>query len=314
MVRRPGSTGRTLPLEHRRELHRPNAGPADGAMQAQSRPDLTVNTNHRQAITEIAYLKKAALPVTRMKVPVRFAEFYFDLVTPQRAADVVVGRCLKEAAPGWLAYRSSTRIIDLTQAPEALFGMCSKNNRYKIERARRSDGVEIDFTVAPGAERVSEFIGYYDAFAVTKGVAPVQRTQFDAITDSQKLVIAAARDSEGEILAARAYVLGQTRARLIYSASLFRLQSDSSVRNRIARANRLLHWEDISRFRDLGVISYDMGGWYTGQDNEALLRINSFKQEFGGKVVDEWDVFRPRSARGWLYVRARDLVHRDRRR
>jgi hypothetical protein len=281
---------------------------------AQSQPNLTVEPNHRQAITEIAYLKRAQLPVTSVRVPVRVAEFYFDLVTPQGEADVMVGRCLQEAAPGWLAYRCSTRIIDLTQAPKVLFSMCAKNNRYKIERARRGDGVEIDFTVAPAEDRVSEFIRYYDAFADTKDVAPVQRAQFDAITRSGKLVIAAARDSAGAILAARAYVLGQTRARLMYSASLFRLQAESSARNRIGRANRLLHWEDIIRFRDLGVLSYDMGGWYTGHGNQALLRINSFKQEFGGKVVEEWDVFRPRSARGWLYVRGRDLLHRRRRR
>ena len=260
---------------------------------------------------EIAYLKRASLPVTRVKVYVRVAESFFDLVTPHGSTDVVVGRCLKEPVPEGLAYRCSTRIIDLTQAPETLFGMCSKSNRYKIDRARRGDGVEIDFTVAPGEDRVSEFIRYYDAFAVTKGVAPVQRTQFEAMTRTQKLVIAAARGVEGEILAARAYVLGQTRARLIYSASLFRLQADSSARNRIGRANRLLHWEDILRFRELGVTSYDMGGWYTGRRNEALLRINSFKQDFGGKVVDEWDVFRPKSVRGWLYVRARDLLLRS---
>lgn len=314
MVSRPGSTGSTCPPERRRELHRPEPDCAHVPTHARSRPDVTLDTNHHHATTEIAYLKTAELPVTHTKVSVRFSEFYFDLVAPRGAADVVVGRCLSERAPGWLAYPQSTRIIDLTQAPQALFGMCSKSNRYKIERARRSDGVEIDFAVAPAAERVLEFIRYYDAFSVTKGVAPVQRTQFDAITRTQKLVIAAARDSEGAILAARAYVLGRRRARLIYSASLFRLHTDSAARNRIGRANRLLHWEDIIRFRDLGVISYDMGGWYTGRRNEALLRINAFKKEFGGNVVDEWDVFRPRSARGWLYVRARDLLHRARKR
>ncbi len=253
------------------------------------------------------------MPVTHMRVPVRFAESYFELVSQREAADVLVGRCLREPAPRGLAYPSSTRIIDLTQTPEALFGMCSKSNRYKIERARR-DHVAIDFAVAPPEDRVSDFVRYYDAFAATKEVAPVQRTQFDAITRTHKLVITAARDSDGAIMAARAYVLGRTRARLIYSASLFRLHADSAVRNRIGRANRLLHWEDIIRFRDLGVTSYDMGGWYTGQRNEALLRINSFKKEFGGLVVDEWDVFRPRSPRGWLYVRARDLLQRTRRR
>ncbi len=264
--------------------------------------------------TDIVYLQTPELPVTHLKMPVRFVEFYFEFVPPSEATDVHVGRCLKQPTPGWLAYPTSTRIIDLTLTSQMLFEMFSKSNRYKIERARRSDNVDIEFVVAPPHERVSEFIQYYDAFAVTKGVPLIQRSQFNAMARAGKLVIGAARGREGGLLAARAYVLDQKRARLTHSASLFRLQADSAERNRIGRANRLLHWEDMSRFGDLGVTTYDMGGWYTGDSNEALLRINSFKREFGGTVVYEWDVFRPRSMRGWLYLRARDVVLRARRR
>lgn len=293
------------------------------------RVDVSSDTNGRLASTDIAYVKSRQLPIVNRGLPVRFVEFFFSAVPPLEPrtawsdrdaissadwfrADVLVGRCVEQPAPGWLAYQCSTRIIDLTVDPDALFRMCTKNNRYKIERARRRDGIEIDFAVAPTSGRVSEFVRYYDTFAETKRVDRVQRSQFDAMARAQRLVIAAARDGGGEILAARAYFLGDTRARLIYSASLFRLQADSTVRNRIGRANRLLHWEDMLCFRELGVTRYDMGGWYTGTRNDALLRINAFKQEFGGDVIDEWDVFRPGSPRGWVYLRARELAHRVR--
>jgi hypothetical protein len=66
------------------------------------------------------------------------------------------------------------------------------------------------------------------------------------------------------------------RARLTHSASLFRIEADSAERNRIGRVNRLLHWDDMVRFQELGMRTYDLGGWYTGSRNEALLRINAF--------------------------------------
>ena len=73
-----------------------------------------------------------------MSLTVRVAEFYFSFLEPEEKCDVYAGICLKEAQSGWAAYPRSTRIIDLAQSPEALFRACSKNNRYKIDRARRA--------------------------------------------------------------------------------------------------------------------------------------------------------------------------------
>ena len=47
--------------------------------------------------------------------------------------------------------------------------------------------------------------------------------------------------------------------RLLYSASHFRATSDSGERNRIGRANRLLHWHEIITLKDLGFELYDLG-------------------------------------------------------
>ena len=149
---------------------------------------------------------------------------------------------------------------------------------------------------------------YYDNFASTKNVPPIRRDQITAMARAGKLVISAAQDEGGGFLAAHAYVLGQDRARLTHSASMFRVEAASADRNRIGRVNRLLHWDDMVRFRESGVKAYDMGGWYTGTRDQALLQINAFKQDFGGSVVHEWDIFRPGSARGWLYLRGRNLV------
>jgi lipid II:glycine glycyltransferase (peptidoglycan interpeptide bridge formation enzyme) len=53
----------------------------------------------------------------------------------------------------------------------------------------------------------------------------------------------------------------------------------------VGRANRYLHWQDLLRLRESGCTALDLGGWHPGDDTE-LLKINKFKEEFGGKVVE----------------------------
>jgi Acetyltransferase (GNAT) domain len=261
-------------------------------------------------MTEIVYPKTTEFPIVPISVTVRVGEFYFDFTPPGERCDVYAGVGLKEARSGWLAYPRATTIIDLAESEETIFKLCSKNVRYEIERARQSDEVGTELVVSPQVDRLREFYDYYDRFAASKGVPPVRRTQLDALAGADKLVVSAAHGKEGDVLAAHAYFLDRDRARLTHSASLFRLEADSAERSRIGRVNRLLHWDDIVRFRQLGARTYDLGGWYTGSENEALLRINAFKKGLGGTVVHEWDIFRAGSARGWLYLRGRDLLQR----
>jgi Acetyltransferase (GNAT) domain len=258
----------------------------------------------------IIYPKRRALPIVPIRLGVRVAEFYFSFMPPEEECDIYAGLCLKEPRPGWSSRPRASRIIDLEQSQEALFKACSKNTRYEITRAERRDEVQTAFLLNSDERGLLEFVEYYDSFAATKNVPPVRRDQFMAMARARRLLISTARTEDGSLLAAHAYFLAQNRARLTHSASLFRLEGDSSDRRRLGRVNRLLHWDDIRRFRELGVRTYDMGGWYTGNRNQAQLRINDFKQGFGGSVLHEWDVFRPGSARGWLYLRGRNLVMR----
>jgi hypothetical protein len=259
-------------------------------------------------VSQIVYLKSRELPVLPVRLTVRIAEFYFTFRPPQEDCDVYAGLCLNEPRSGWSARPRSTRIIDLEQSHEALFGACSKSNRYKIDRARRSDHVQTVFFPNTDEGHLLAFIAYYDSFAATKDLPPIRRDQFTAMASARKLFISGARDDAGALLAAHAYVLEEDRARLTHSASMFRLEANSAERSRIGRVNRLLHWDDMVHFRALGVKAYDMGGWYTGTRDQALLRINAFKKDFGGRVIHEWDLFRPGSTRGWLYLRGRNLV------
>jgi len=91
----------------------------------------------------------------------------------------------------------------------------------------------------------------------------------------------------------------------LHSASLFREYSDTPTRNLIGRANRNLHWHDLLRYKEAGVPLFDFGGWYDGRDDEEQLRINAFKEEFGGRVVREFHCAVPASLRGRIVLFAR---------
>jgi hypothetical protein len=77
-------------------------------------------------------------------------------------------------------------------------------------------------------------------------------------------------------------------ARLLQSVSPFRNHASFSDRNVMGRANRWLHWRDMCVLKEQGVVTYDLGGWYSGHSDREKLRINAFKEEFGGTPTVEF--------------------------
>ena len=111
---------------------------------------------------------------------------------------------------------------------------------------------------------------------------------------------------EGEVVVWHSYLLIGSRVRLLHSASLFRGQAPAR-RGLIGRANWLLHWLEMQHFRGTGATLFDFGGWYEGQDDEEKLRVNEFKEGFGGTVRQEFDGVRALTLLGRAYLGARRL-------
>jgi lipid II:glycine glycyltransferase (peptidoglycan interpeptide bridge formation enzyme) len=99
-----------------------------------------------------------------------------------------------------------------------------------------------------------------------------------------------------------AYVISDNTARLHQSCSLFRNSDNSEYRNLVARANRYLHWDDIVYFKKLGLLWYDLGGWYGGNENKEQLAINVFKESFGGLLKEEYSYFIPWTIKGKISI------------
>jgi hypothetical protein len=118
------------------------------------------------------------------------------------------------------------------------------------------------------------------------------------------LLLSSVSDADGSQLSAHAYVKDSSlgRVRLLYSASHFRGMSDSGDRNKIGRANRLLHWHEIRTLKDLGFRLYDLGGIPLDSSDQAKNDIARFKLEFGGEMLIEYNGVLPANAVGKLLL------------
>jgi len=243
------------------------------------------------------------IAITRSKygVPIRDV-FFADRVDPGRTR---VPLCVFQQTTHQhrLLRPVQTSVIDLTLPIEEIAAPISKNTHYKIRRAER-EGLTPRLTLTPTDEDGRVFADYYDTFARHKGLPPGNRTKLAALSRRSALLLSSVTDSEGTVLSAHAHVkdAGLGRVRLLYSASHFRASSDSGERNKIGRANRLLHWHEILTLKDLGFELYDLGGIPLDSSDQEKNDIARFKLEFGGKMLIEYNGVLPTNVVGKLLV------------
>jgi lipid II:glycine glycyltransferase (peptidoglycan interpeptide bridge formation enzyme) len=171
-----------------------------------------------------------------------------------------------------------TYAVGLARDDEALLAACTDNNRYKIKRAMREG-----LAFAQGS--FDEFVLMHNAASAAKG----RGTTASALLEPYRkaMHITKATGDEGTlVMHAHLFDPDCATAVLMHSASLFRLEAQSQARNRIARANRWLHYRDFLHFRGLGATVYDMGGIAYGTQLVELQHINEFKAGFGGDLVE----------------------------
>jgi hypothetical protein len=232
------------------------------------------------------------------------AELWLDApVVRPAGCDVLALRQYSRLPEGALGKPFSTLTINL-QVPEAqLLEGLSRDTQYEVRRAAK-DLIECIHEAEASDEICLAFHAFYDEFAVAKGLDRLPAAELLARGRSGTLRFTRAVH-EGTTLVWHVYVMGPNSACLLHSASLFRQLDDSKMRAIIGRANRLLHWRDMLAFKAEGKSVYDLGGWYAGQDDADLLRINQFKEGFGGKRTDQVNAGLPLSWRGWVYLKLR---------
>ncbi len=198
--------------------------------------------------------------------------------------------------PGIITYNQSkvnaknsiefeTLISDITGTPDEIKGVFAKNCRYKVNRAERED-VSIRFMddAEITDEEIDKFLVFFKSFWESKGSAfdreDEVRRDLKSYRDAGALTFAIAT-VKGQDAVYHTYVYDDERARLLHSASLYRLIGDeeSDSRNIIGMGNRYLHYMDMLHFKDKGLKIYDWGGAGRGED---VINIAEFKESFGG--------------------------------
>lgn len=194
----------------------------------------------------------------------------------------------------------STIILDLTQSPDELLAKMKSHTRYKIRRAAEKDALEYVHAQSVESDAFREFANHMDECNALKNLPRISRDRLSILSRNGALDVSFVRDSSGAILAASSFIVTATRARGLYAGASYRATHDSSRRTLIGRANRYLYWRDMLRFRDNGILVFDFGGYYTGDQDEEKVRINGFKDEFGGVVINEFNCQQPRTIKGKL--------------
>lgn len=198
-------------------------------------------------------------------------------------------------------------LLDLTKEQDELWEGIGKNTRYKIRRTEKEEfGYEFWDTNNLGI--LNEFFNFYNNFALQKGLPKLIKSRLTNLIDTENLDISRVKSKSGEPLVWHAHYRSKTRSFLLYSASMFRSSTDTSYRNMVGRVNRYHHWQDIVRFKNLGISIYDFGGWYAGNKDQEKIGINKFKEEFGGEFIKNFNCTHPLTMKGKLYLQLREIL------
>jgi hypothetical protein len=245
----------------------------------------------------------------------RVAEIYFDENPAPYRADIV--RHLWRPAPVASApcEPSHTLVLDLSGSSATLLANMHAETRYRIRRAEK-DHFLYDFWSAGEPDAVAQLIRFYNRFAWRKHLTPANRQRLAALGQLGTLDLSRVSDHTGRVLVWHAYYRGPGRVRGIYSASLLGEATEPSLRSLIGRANCYHTWRDILRFQQQGLAVYDLGGWYGGAEDQEKLRINTFKENFGGTVIPEFNSEAGVTPRGRLALGSKwillDMLRRSR--
>lgn len=202
--------------------------------------------------------------------------------------------------------------IDLTQSEAEILKGFTSSTRNQINRAVK-DGFRFEVWTNPAPEIIREFFAFYAEFTRERGLGD-EAVHAEWMTDYAEqggILLTRGCDSDGRVLVWHSYYRNAQWVRQLQSISMFAGSDDKELRNAVGRANRYLHWMDILECRRLGIRNFDFGGVYQGQDDEKLLRVSAFKQEFGGVKTHRYHSILAVSLKGKSLLKARELRGKD---
>ncbi len=202
---------------------------------------------------------------------------------------------------------------DLTESIDDIKAHFSKSCKYKVNRAARED---VQIVIKDNAditdEDIDEFIDFFREFWESKDTSlsdeeSVRRDLRDYRKGNNLTMAYAVVCGEKAIY--HTHVYDDKVARLLHSASLYRLKGDSEGTNKnlIGMANRYLHFVEMQHFKEMGKAIYDWGGAGRGED---VINITEFKESFGGTLRTDYNFEATKGLRAKAFRILVRLLHR----
>ena len=177
---------------------------------------------------------------------------------------------------------SHTIELDLEQETETIFANFSKQIRQQYKIAE-GEGITFSFH-----SEVDKFVSFFNDFAAKKNTNLVSRRRIEEIGENLKLSFAL---YNGQILAAHSYLVDKETGIVRHHHSATKRLDENYDRNLIGRANKYLTVKNIEYFKQLGLKTFDFGGFVAETKDESLIGINKYKLLFGGHVVPSINYF-----------------------
>ncbi len=226
---------------------------------------------------------------------------------PKDGTDIVYiyGNSQPLSGCNMICHKQYSAITDLTLCRDDIFSSFASNLRNEIRRAKREE-VTVRFCIGDDAiEQLPEFAETFRHLYEEKGEKeelPVN--EMKTFAEENALMISAASVS-GEAKVFHSYIYDGNSCRLTFSCSEFRAASLKEEKQSFARANKLLHWEDMLYFIDKGLSVYDWGGLTSPEEPNG---IDKFKLSFGCKPVEYYNIVFPVTLKGRLVTGAKSFI------
>ena len=226
---------------------------------------------------------------------------------PKDGTDIVYiyGNSQPLSGGNMICHKQYSAITDLTLTEEDIFSSFTSNLRNEIRRAKREE-VTVRFCIGDDAiEQLPEFADTFRHLYEEKGEKeelPVN--EMKTFAEENALMISVASVS-GEAKVFHSYIYDGNSCRLTFSCSEFRAASSKEEKQSFARANKLLHWEDMLYFIDNGLSVCDWGGLTSPEEPNG---IDKFKLSFGCKPVEYYNIVYPVTLKGRLVTKAKSFI------
>ena len=231
-------------------------------------------------------------------------EVWFDNQASADRVDWIVYHQRSEPMAGGHWRPFYTQLIDLKETPENLMAAMDGFTAADIKKAQKKDQTTCHRLQAADPDLLTEFADFYDAFADRKNLGPADRHWLERTAAAGCLDLWTAQSPAGQRQVYHALYRDRKRVRSVHMASANSGDLPKEEQRKIGRANRLLVWHCMLQYRSEGIQVFDLGGWYSGGDDRALLGINKFKECFGGKTVREYEGERLITLKAWSAVMA----------